>query len=234
MTIEDRTPLSVGGEEIEAVTEFPYLWSQMESSGRMTLDVEKRVAQASKAFRALRKPVLSDNDLNTVTKRKVYLCPPVRIRVLDTVEKYLKKLDSFHNRCVRTVLGVSNREQWSQRITSAELRRRWGDTETATVKVMKCRLEWLGHVAKMPENRTPKICLFSWLTQPRPRGGPRLRWRDVVRRDLRAMNVSEERWYDEATVSRARWRNTCREGLKNLTTVIGDQETQDYPANQIN
>ena len=80
----------------------------------------------------------------------------------------------------------------------------------------------------MPENRTPKICLFSWLPQPRPRGGPRLRWRDVVRRDLRAINVSEERWYDEATVSRARWRNTCREGLKNLTPVTGDQETQDY------
>ena len=97
------------------------------------------------------------------------------------------------------------------------------------MKVMKCHLEWLGHVAKMPENRTPKICLFSWLPQPRPRGGPRLRWRDVVWRDLRAMNVSEERWYDEATVSRARWRNTCREGLNNLTTVIGDQET----ANQI-
>ena len=91
VTIEDRTPLSVGGEEIEAVTEFPYLWSQMESSGRMTLDVEKRVAQASKAFRALRKPVLSDNDLNTVTKRKVYLCPPVRIRVLDAVEKIPQK-----------------------------------------------------------------------------------------------------------------------------------------------
>ena len=44
----------------------------MESSGRMTLDVEKRVAQASEAFGALRKPVLSDNDLNKVTKRKVY------------------------------------------------------------------------------------------------------------------------------------------------------------------
>ena len=99
------------------------------------------------------------------------------------------------------------------------------------MKVIKHRLEWLGHVARMPENRTPKICLFSWLPQPRPRGGPSLglRWRDMVRRDLRAMNVSKEKWYDEATVSRARWRNTCREELKNLTTVIGDQET----ANQI-
>ena len=98
------------------------------------------------------------------------------------------------------------------------------------MKVTKRRLEWLGHVAK---NGTPNICFFSWLPQPRPRGGPRLRRRDVDRRDLRAMSVSEEKWYDEATVSSARWRSTCREGLKNLTTVIGDQETQDNPANQI-
>ena len=69
---EGRTPLNVGGEEIEAVNEFPYFGSQIESSGRMTLDVEKRIAQASKAFGALRKPVLLDRDLNINTKRKVY------------------------------------------------------------------------------------------------------------------------------------------------------------------
>ena len=59
VTTEDRMPLNVGGEEIEAVTEFPYLGSQIESCCRMTLDVEKRVAQASKAFAALRKPFLT-------------------------------------------------------------------------------------------------------------------------------------------------------------------------------
>lgn len=33
---EDRTPLNVGREEIEAVDEFPYLGSQIESSSRVT------------------------------------------------------------------------------------------------------------------------------------------------------------------------------------------------------
>ena len=54
MTAEDRTPLSVGEEEIESVNEFPYLGSQIESSGRVILDVERPIAQASKAFGALR------------------------------------------------------------------------------------------------------------------------------------------------------------------------------------
>ena len=77
--------------------------------------------------------------------------------------------------------------------------------ETATVKVMKCRLEWLGHVARIPDNCTPKICLFSWLPQPCLRGGPRLRWRDMIRKDLRVIKVSEDKWYDEASMSKLTW-----------------------------
>ena len=148
---EDRTPLNVGGEEIEAVNEFPYLGSQIESSGRMTLYVEKRIAQASQAFGALRKPVLQDRDLNINTKHKVYQACVLSVLLYGSecwtpLKKNLKKLDSFHNRCVRTILGISNKQQWSEQITSLELRQRWGDPETATVKVMKRRLEWLGHV----------------------------------------------------------------------------------------
>ena len=57
----------------------------------------------------------------------------------------------------------------------AEVRRRWGDEETAEEKVKKRRLEWLGHLARMPDCRIPKSALFGWLSQPRPRCGPRKR-----------------------------------------------------------
>ena len=58
------------------------------------------------------------------------------------------------------------------------------------------RLEWLGHVARMGEDRMPKQMLFGWLPQTRPQGGPQKRWRDVVRCDLRAIAMSDENWYD--------------------------------------
>ncbi len=54
------------------------------------------------------------------------------------------------------------------------------------------RLEWLGHVASMPDHRIPKSMLFGWLSHPRPQGGPRRRWRDVVRKDFKEVNVSEK------------------------------------------
>ena len=73
-------------------------------------------------------------------------------------------------------------------------------------KVRKNRLEWLGQLARMPEYRLPKSTVFSWLPQPRPRCGPRTRWRDVVRKDLKDIGVKEDDWYEEATRSRAGWK----------------------------
>ena len=58
-------------------------------------------------------------------------------------------------------MGISNRKQWEERITSAKVRRRWGEEETVAEIVMRCRLEWLGHVARMPDQRIPKSVLFE-------------------------------------------------------------------------
>ena len=40
--------------------------------------------------------------------------------------------------------------------------------------------------------------LFGWLPQARPRCGPRRRWKDVVRRDLKDIDVEESELYTEA------------------------------------
>ena len=96
----------------------------------------------------------------------------------------------------------------------SDVRKRWGDEETAGEKVKKRRLEWLGHVARMPDHRIPKTALFGWLPQARPRCGPRKRWRDVIRRDLKDIEVEESEWYREAGRSRAGWRGMYRQGME--------------------
>ena len=80
-------------------------------------------------------------------------------------------------------------------------------------KIRLKRLEWLGHLARMADNRMPKSVLFSWLSEPRPRCGPKKRWRDVIRKDLDYIGVNEDKWYEEATRSRARWRALCHSGV---------------------
>ena len=103
----------------------------------------------------------------------------------------------------------------------AEVRRRWGDEETASEKVKKKMLEWLGHLVRMPDHRIPKSTLFGWLPQPRPICGPKKRGRDMMRRDFKDIKVSEEEWYDEAVRSRARWSTLCRDGLERWGERMG-------------
>ncbi len=53
----DKTPMTVSGGEIVGVEEFPYLGSSVAASGRMDMDVDRRIAPASRAFGVLRKAV---------------------------------------------------------------------------------------------------------------------------------------------------------------------------------
>ena len=57
---------------VEVVDKFSYLGSLIEDSGRMNVDVNRRVAQASKSFGALRMSVFLDKNLSLITKRKIY------------------------------------------------------------------------------------------------------------------------------------------------------------------
>ena len=118
-TSSDRAPLPISGGEIEDIEEFPYLGSLIAASGRMDMEVEKRIAQASRAFGALRKAVFLEKNLSLKTKRAIYQACVLSVLLYGSeswtpLSKHLKKLNSFHHRCVRIILGISNRQQWTQ------------------------------------------------------------------------------------------------------------------------
>ena len=219
MTVEsDRESISVDGGDLCCVEEFPYLGSLIAASGRMDVDVERRIIRASQAFGALKKSVFRDKNLTLNTKRKVYQACVLSILLYGAecwipLKMHIRKLNTFHHRCLRAILGITNRQQWHERITSATVRRRWGNEECIDQMVKRRRLEWLGHIARMPDNRIPKKVFFGWLQQPRPQGGPRRRWKDIIRQDLKDIGIDEGQWYNEAVTSRESWRALCRQSL---------------------
>ena len=137
------------------------------------------------------------------------------------LRRHLKHLDTFHHRCIRSALGITNRQQWEEHITSETVRRRWGDAETITIKLMKCRLEWLGHVARMYDSRIPRITLFGWLPQPHPRCGPKRRWRDVVKKDFQIANNDLGTWYDGTQCRRA-WSEVSKKGVQRFPAIVAE------------
>ena len=63
------------------------------------------------------------------------------------VHGHLKRLNGFHNRCVRTIMGVTRYKQWTERITSKQLSAEFGMKGTITDILRSYCLRWLGHVA---------------------------------------------------------------------------------------
>ena len=75
------------------------------------------------------------------------------------------------------------------------------------------RMRWLGHVVRMDAGRIPKDLLYGELAQgKRPRGRPQLRYKDVCKRDIKALSIDQNTW-EAIALERSTWRRTVRSGL---------------------
>ena len=106
---EDTQPISLEGGEIEHVSEFPYLGS---SIARIDDEIDRRIANASKAFGALRQAVFKDTHLSITSKRLLYQACVLLVLLYGgecwiPLKKHQKRLNTFHHRCIYTILGTT-------------------------------------------------------------------------------------------------------------------------------
>ena len=121
----------------------------------------------------------------------------------------MRCLSSFHNRCIRIILGVTRYQQWKERITSQRLASTFGMQQLVSDFVMEQCLRWLDHLGLMNNDRLPKKVLFGELSRTRPRHGTKRRWRDVTRSDVEAIGANDD-WY-ELCQDRKEWCELCKE-----------------------
>ena len=138
----DEEPLPVHGGTIELVNQFPYLGSVVDVPGKVDAEVDRCITQASSDFGTLRKSVFLDRDLNLATNRIVYQACVLSVLLYGSecwtlLKRHSRRLDAFHHRCIRSILGITNHEQWTSHITSDQLRQKWGDKKTTTEKIAK-------------------------------------------------------------------------------------------------
>ena len=91
------------------------------------------------------------------------------------------------------------------------------------------RLGWIGHVYRMDEGRTPKHLLYGELIQgKRPVGRPKLRLKDVVKRDMQAISLPIDSLESLAS-DRSVWKASCTEALREgekLLNIIEDTKRE--------
>ena len=101
-----------------------------------------------------------------------------------------KRLNVFYFRCLQSILGDS----WHDRIPNTTIMKRTGAPDIFSL-LRIYRLRWSGHVCRIEDGRLQKKILYGQITSaPRPVVCPKLRYRDVLKRGLKALNINTENW----------------------------------------
>ena len=189
MSFHTPTPnLTVDGEVLENVNTFTYLGSTL-SNDKVSPsdDIACRIAKASRAFGSLTKRLWRRTDISIRTKMKVFNAAIIPILVYGSeswcpLKSDIDRLEVFHMQCLRTVYGCSLLD----RISNKAVRQHCLDQPPVETIVMRNRIRWLGHVARMNDSR---ICKRIWL-EPNPVGwrcttnAPKKTWDKLVLADL--------------------------------------------------
>ena len=104
--------------------------------------------------------------LSIDTKRSVYkaVVLPILLYCSEawTVKSdNLRHLQTFHNQCVCSIMGITKYQQWQNKIPSRERKKGFGMEELISDVLTNYRLRWLGHVARMDDERLLKQMLFG-------------------------------------------------------------------------
>lgn len=206
--------ISIGDCTLDVVEDFTYLGSTISSNLSLDTELNRRIGKASTAMARLTKRVWENTMLTIKTKTQVY-----QACVLSTLlygseswtpyTRQERRLNAFHLRCLRRILGIT----WQDRIPNTEVLARAG-TVSMYALLTKRRLRWLGHVTRMQDGRLPKDILYGELaTGSRPTGRPSLRYKDVLKRDLKAGGIAPA-GFEALAADRSGWRSTTMSAIK--------------------
>jgi hypothetical protein len=110
-------------------------------------------------------------------------------------EKEIRMLSIWERNILKKICGTKKEgNEWKIR-NYQELRNMYGQLGVIA-EIKSKRLECLGHVLKMKENRIVKRVFEGHPSGRRNTGRPRKRWLDDIEKDLRLMKV--KRWINKA------------------------------------
>ena len=153
--------------------DFTCLGSSINSQGSMDHEISCRIGKASAAFNQLNK-IWTSKKFSLQTKLRFYNSNLLSTLLYGCKTWYLKssqekKLDAFDSRCLRIkILGI----KWSDFVRNEEVRDRSQQTPVSNT-ICGRRMNWLGHVSRLPPLRLANQVL--WWNPPggRRRGRPK-------------------------------------------------------------
>ncbi|WP_147453090.1 hypothetical protein [Xanthobacter tagetidis] len=174
----------LNGKMLEEVEEFKYLGSKVAVDEASEVEVYHRVNEMCKVLGAC-KMVMGCRSLGMDAKRAFYegVIVPTVLYGSETWglrEAERRKLNVFEMKYLRNMVGVKHRD----RVRNEEVRRRKVERRELAERVDGRVLRWFGHMERMNDERVVRKTMNYQVEGERPRGRPRFRWMDGVKRAL--------------------------------------------------
>ncbi|WP_333765085.1 hypothetical protein [Streptomyces sp. IBSBF 2390] len=201
--------IRLGDAEFDAVKDFTYLGSTVNTENDITQEIKRRIMLANRTLYGLSR-ILRSKLVRRNTKIKIYktLILPVLMYgaeawTLSAADKTM--LGVFERKILRMIYGpVCSNGEWRIQYNS-ELYNLYNEPDIVT-RITKQQLRWLGHVHRMQEQAPPRRVAFTTSTfgGKRKAGGQKLRWLDVLEKEMRSAQI--DNWRSRA-VNRPVWRS---------------------------
>ena len=181
------------------------------------LEIQNRISKATASFGRLRKRLWNSHAVTLNVKCQIYRAVVLSTLLYGTETwtiyvHQVRRLNSVMMRHLRSIMGLSLCDHIPNRVILEKA----GLSDLDSTLCHK-NLQWAGHVARMDNHRLPKQILFSQLSEGcRNVGRPRLRFKDVMRRNLRRQGVPCSSWYNQAQ-QRSSWRFAIKKSKSKTT-----------------
>jgi len=208
--------ISIDGAALQSVDKFCYLGSTVDSTSSLKSELDIRIGKAATTFGQLRSRISSNGNLSTRVKIRVYMACVVSVLL------YGCETWTTYRHQERRISGLS----WKDRVPNTSILQTTGSYDLITI-IRHRRLRWAGHVSRMEDNRLPKQILHSELPNaPRPIGRPKLRFRDVLKRDLNAFSITSTSW-EKLACNKREWKSAIETGKQTTKkSFLEDDESR--------
>ena len=208
LELEPRTSgdIELDGTKLPRANDFKYLGDRISADGESLSAVKGRIDAAWLKWRQC-SGVLCDKKMPTKLKSRIYrtVVRPVALYGSQTwpvTKKVEQKMSVAEMKMARWSLGVTRLD----RIPNTDIRKKLGIAPIAD-KMREYRLRWYGHVLRQDPNQVARTAWNLELDGTRPRGRPKTRYIDTVKKDMTDAGLRErdardrKRWRDRTHVA---------------------------------
>jgi len=204
------------GTTLKSKPSFIYLGSLIAADGNVSSELARRLGAAQGEFKQLNQ-VWRHSRLSVPERTRVYMACVVS-RLLYGLQATWpnktarSKLDAFHARSLRTILGIT--PSYYSRISNQEVLRRAGSVSLSQL-LLEQQLNFFGKLARRPPLCPVRQLVFNnGLAQAprqyeRRRGRPKLEWANEIFRIVSEMFPSQD-IFAECVLNATSWREAIR------------------------